>query len=749
MPKYLDVKDLVHSNLKTDSFEKLLKYCMENRILFSDKQFPNNNDSLFQNPPHKDYRNQWKGFTWTRAETLFGKGGYTLTGKNEPSPSDIRQGSLGDCYFLCSLASLAEEPSLIKRLFHAQETNEHGVMGVWLFINGHWTLIVLDEYFPVTKTGRGSDLAFSKTLEKELWVLALEKAYAKAYGSYFDITGGDPVHALRDLTGAPYDRIEDYSDLAVAWVKLKEADAHQYPLTCFTKSAEVVEQKSGNGLVSGHAYSILDVREVVDSRGKIRMIVQIRNPWGKFEWQGEFSDNSSLWTPKLRSELKVVTADDGIFWMPFESFVQFYEGIGIIKVQPGHVNNSIVIKRNNSTNKTLVRLTVNNPVVDITISIDQMDTRWIDKDDYSYSYFRVTIGRIDGKDKIEFIDTVLSPERNVFLEGNFKKGDYVVLVEAYWSSKHASEYAVGSYSDYHVDLELLGVGSSVYQASELLLWQNFAMKNKKRLKPLRSKTVQQGNLQAPLELFNFQDQNYGCNLYATFNNSDKYTVHDTYKIISIQGYDVVAGTATSGSAEMLIGPKDVDILLFKMNPTCQSFKLSHQVVAEEILTKSIQKDTRTIDLLVSIGSTQPNLNDSNPEIKSRVDRQKELNDFNKANEQSEKTRLKAINQHKDTVQDNFNSQQNFWKGQKNVLASHAETNNQSKQYFDPKTKEVDPFLVIAESFKDIPLRQDKGSIPVSFNATNPNLQPSEDKYGYHLYGSSSIEQINKKGCHIF
>jgi len=33
--------------------------------------------------------------------------------------------------------------------------------------------------------------------------MLLEKTYAKAYGSYFRIVGGNPANALRDLTGAP------------------------------------------------------------------------------------------------------------------------------------------------------------------------------------------------------------------------------------------------------------------------------------------------------------------------------------------------------------------------------------------------------------------------------------------------------------------------------------------------------------------------------------------------------------------
>ena len=39
----------------------------------------------------------------------------------------------------------------------------------------------------------------------ELWVLLLEKAYAKVYGSFENIEGGNPAVALRDLTGAPYE----------------------------------------------------------------------------------------------------------------------------------------------------------------------------------------------------------------------------------------------------------------------------------------------------------------------------------------------------------------------------------------------------------------------------------------------------------------------------------------------------------------------------------------------------------------
>ena len=33
--------------------------------------------------------------------------------------------------------------------------------------------------------------------------MLLEKAYAKAYGSYESVIGGDPASAIRDLSGSP------------------------------------------------------------------------------------------------------------------------------------------------------------------------------------------------------------------------------------------------------------------------------------------------------------------------------------------------------------------------------------------------------------------------------------------------------------------------------------------------------------------------------------------------------------------
>jgi len=120
-------------------------------------------------------------------------------------PDDILQGNLGDCYFLSSVSALSEKPHLVKRLFLTRRFNKEGVYGIFLCDTGDWRLVIVDDYFPCTSHGGP---AFSKGNGNELWVLLLEKAYAKIYGSYANIESGQTLQALRDLTGAPGEHLD-------------------------------------------------------------------------------------------------------------------------------------------------------------------------------------------------------------------------------------------------------------------------------------------------------------------------------------------------------------------------------------------------------------------------------------------------------------------------------------------------------------------------------------------------------------
>lgn len=76
-------------------------------------------------------------------------------------------------------------------------------------------------------------------------------------------------------------------------------------IVVFTSGDKKIE-----GIANNHAYTVLDVYEV-----KGRYLFKIRNPWGRFEWNGEYGDNSSLWTEDLRKKVGNDNKDDGIFFL--------------------------------------------------------------------------------------------------------------------------------------------------------------------------------------------------------------------------------------------------------------------------------------------------------------------------------------------------------------------------------------------------------------------------------------------------
>ena len=618
--RYPNIRETIHPSLQCEKVPNLVKYCMKNNVRFKDKEFFADMACLIGKRIPPDYDGQFDVIEFKSAPELFGKN-YWLY--NEICPNDIRQGALGNCYFLCCLSSLAEYPDLIRRLFDFDYLNDYGIQSVWLNINGVWTQIVLDEYFPCYFNGAEYDLAFSKTDQAELWVILLEKAYAKAFGCYWDIIGGDPVHALRDLTGAPYYRIEDFSDLNDAWNKLFKANEMRYMITCFTKSTAITEEKHETGIVAGHAYTILDVRDIIDARGRPARVIRIRNPWGNFEWQGDFSDTSPLWTPKHRKELNIEVHDDGVFWMRFEDFVKHYEGIGIVKVVPDSMCNAIMIDQKHN-NTSIVRMEVDTETK-MAVSIDQIDSRLIDNPNYSYSYFRVTVGKLVGKDQIQFVDSILSPERNIFIEDVFEPGDYVILIEPYWSTKLVNKFNVGTYSDNPVLLELVESNTSMYNQSEYLIWKSFARESTAKMSFKGKRRISSGRSSVELETYQYQNKKYASILYNYVNKSPQYSLHQNIRVIRNTGFNLIGKQVSNDDASLLINPLDNTVLLYKMDPRSNGFSLSHQISSEEILSQKFVEDTGALSLLSSLGGVQPTYDNPEPKIVPRLQKH-EMND---------------------------------------------------------------------------------------------------------------------------
>ena len=62
----------------------------------------------------------------------------------------------------------------------------------------------------------------------------------------------------------------------------------------------------------------------------------MRNPWSEVEWKGDWNDNSYLWTEGLKHELGLESKDDGVFFISFADYAQFFYMTTICKYVDEH-----------------------------------------------------------------------------------------------------------------------------------------------------------------------------------------------------------------------------------------------------------------------------------------------------------------------------------------------------------------------------------------------------------------------------
>ena len=333
--KSLDVVRLAEEQKATEIREHILQYCRYNNEHFVDDSFPPAPKSLYYKPitNYKTHVAQW-----LRPNTINTEEGSGLnwTVFRNPSPSDILQGVLGNCWFLSSLAVLAEREDLVRKVIVTREFCEHGLYQLRLCIDGNWTTILVDDILPCDQYGR---LVYSKAKRKQLWVPLIEKAAAKIYGCYEALVAGRPIDGMRILTGAPCETIylqprpNEELDRNLIWARLLSSRSAGFlmGISCGGFDVNIEENEYElMGLRSKHSYSVLDVKDVSGNR-----LLRLRNPWGRCSWRGAWSDYSDTWTPALKGLLSPNNSSEGLFWMSFEDVLRYFSAVDICKIRSG------------------------------------------------------------------------------------------------------------------------------------------------------------------------------------------------------------------------------------------------------------------------------------------------------------------------------------------------------------------------------------------------------------------------------
>ena len=244
---------------------------------------------------------------------------------------------------MSALACLAEHPGAIQKIFLTKSWSFSGKYAVRLYraTTGKWETLLVDDWFPVSAS-TGVPL-FARPQGPELWVMLLEKAFAKFMGKppqYGALDGGFVLYALQAMTGdrvfqlrrnpapstparpagtwrvlhvAPHDPRDGtsfaFSSAAGAaplstyafFGLLLRLDRRRACVSAAIDSTAGEDRTSYKdiGLVAGHAYSILEAAEVEGIR-----LLRLRNPWGTFEWKARARDRRGYGTGPSRLGIK-------------------------------------------------------------------------------------------------------------------------------------------------------------------------------------------------------------------------------------------------------------------------------------------------------------------------------------------------------------------------------------------------------------------------------------------------------------
>jgi calpain-15 len=439
-----------------DIYGDMLEQVKHSGQKFKDPEFPANIKSLLGGLTEAEVRESgndvdWKNLVWLRPDEIYGKGKYKVF-YDSIEPNDIKQGSLGDCYFLSTLASIAENSDRIRKLFVSDQVNEYGLYGIKVCDVGEWKTVLIDDLIPCLPDTK--EPVFTRGNGSEIWVLLLEKAWAKIYGGYARIESGLTRECLHDLTGGPtkFYQTGNPNVNETIWTEIYQGEQKNFIMTAgagdFFEGADLLDSC---GLVGSHAYSLLSVHDVVDKEGVEHKLVKLRNPWGQSEWNGDWSDNSTKWTPELKTKLGLQNRDDGIFFMAFDDFLQYFSDAQICKAHDDYLYKSLKVKAA-PNHATYFKVQVKKAGHYYLTANQESKRKHLPSEDYHYSEIAIVFAKKNGKD-YEYVEGFQRTDKEVWTDGELQPGEYIVYVKVDWNQKHEKEFALGIYGVGEVTIE--------------------------------------------------------------------------------------------------------------------------------------------------------------------------------------------------------------------------------------------------------------------------------------------------------
>ncbi|CAG5129990.1 unnamed protein product, partial [Candidula unifasciata] len=317
-----------------ETYRQIRRRCLDSKTLYKDPSFHADARSLFRQGPYY-------GVKWKRPKEISRKPLFVQEGA---AYYDMDQGSVGNCWFIASVACLfaSSHKQILSRVVPTDQGFGPEYCGAFYFNFWHygkWVEVVVDDRLPTYNNKL--IYASNKKHPNEYWCPLLEKAFAKLNGNYDVIDGGRVHTSLVDLTGG-------IGEMLVLKKNITDSDLQDVLFNCRTMNSimgAVIfnlgsvpgerEVKQETGLYEGHAYSIINVQQIRTETGSTTLL-HMRNPWGWGEWNGAWSDKSPEWK-SVREEDKPAplgSRNDGEFWINLTDFRTHFDELELCHLTP-------------------------------------------------------------------------------------------------------------------------------------------------------------------------------------------------------------------------------------------------------------------------------------------------------------------------------------------------------------------------------------------------------------------------------
>jgi hypothetical protein len=275
---------------------------------------------------------------------------------------------------------------LIENVFASRPEDflKYGIYTCRFYVDGDWVEVITDTNIPCKKnnaTGLFTPIYGNSDNPDELWLAFVEKAFAKAMGSYEEIPNIKIQKALLHLTGGSVQHVSlrdevsknDIISDSTAWTEFKKRFENDTLILIYPIEKKINDndnnnnediniydpdslknnnnnknsnqqqnnaQQQHNYFIPDMLYSVVACREVSGYE-----LVLMHNPWKNslYNWTGDWSDSSPDWDlfPSILNEFEKDTKIPwtrknpiGYFWISFRNLVKFFNKSYYCKLFP-------------------------------------------------------------------------------------------------------------------------------------------------------------------------------------------------------------------------------------------------------------------------------------------------------------------------------------------------------------------------------------------------------------------------------